>query len=152
MRPPSVVASLLAISCLLLTSAPVWAAEPSPAAPSQRAKPLPGDHMVRAGVGITVLGLFGYGLMAGGLGLGERAESDLLSLTDRDDIDARRDVLARGRLGNRLAIVGAITATASMAVGIPLIVLGRRRHEAYAAVLVGGMAGGGLGLRFRGRF
>lgn len=125
-------------------------AEPSP---SPRTR-VPGDRMVQAGVGIVVAGLAGYGLMAAGLGIGNRAEGDLLPLAERADLSARREVLARGQLGNRLAIAGAVTATVAMAVGIPLIVLGRRRHEAAsprAVVRVGG-TGGGFGLQLRGRF
>lgn len=126
----------------------------SAATAEPRAERRPGDRMVRAGVGVTVSGLLGYGLMAAGLAIGNIADSDLLALTGRDDIEARRDIIARGRLGNRLAIAGAVTATAALAVGIPLIVFGRRRHEASApraVVLVGG-AGGGFGLRLHGRF
>jgi hypothetical protein len=125
-----------------------------PARSSSRRERLPGDRMVQAGVGVVVAGLAGYGLMAAGLAIGSQAEGDLVALAERDDIDARRDVLARGQLGNQLAIAGAITATAAMAVGIPLIVIGRRRHEAAsprAMVLVSGGAAG-FGLRIRGRF
>ncbi len=114
----------------------------------------PGDRMVQAGVGVVVAGLLGYGLMAAGLGIGNRAETDLNALPDRDDISTRRDVLARGRLGNQLAIAGAVTATVAMAVGIPLIAIGRRRHEAgttSATLVVGGMAGA-FGAHVRGRF
>lgn len=169
------VSSVLSLG-LLLAGTPVRAAEPVEAAPAPEtapqgeaapqpapapvptqeappARPLPGDRMVQAGVGITIAGLLGYGLMAVGLSMGSRAESELLPLTDRDDLDARRDVLARGQLGNRLAIAGAITATASLAIGIPLIIVGRRRHEASmrATVMLGGL-GSGMGLRLRGRF
>lgn len=114
----------------------------------------PGDRMVKAGVGVVVAGVLGYVVMAAGLAMGNRAQGELFSLPGRDDIDARREVLARGQLGNRLAIGGAIVATAAMAVGIPLILIGRRRHEAAsprATVMVSGGAAG-LGLRVVGRF
>jgi hypothetical protein len=136
---------------MVLTSVPALAAPPGPAPRPERGS---GDRMVQAGVGVVVSGLVGYGLMAVGLNVGNRAEGELLPLTSREDIEARREVLARGRLGNRLAIAGAVTAAVAMAVGIPLIVIGRRRHEASmprATVIVGGM-GPGVGLRLRGRF
>src|SRR5690606_32491943 len=114
----------------------------------------PGDRMVQAGVGIVVAGLAGYGLMAVGLALGNRAEGDLRPLAEREDIATRREVLERGRLGNRLAIAGAVTATAALAVGIPLIVIGRRRHLAASPRAVVVLDGGAtsVGLRVRGRF
>jgi hypothetical protein len=145
---------------LALASAPVES-EPVESEPTVRPEPVrsrraraPGDRMVEAGVGVVVLGIAGYGLMGAGLVIGNGAESDLPSLGERDDLEARRAVMARGRLGNRLAIAGAVTATVAMAVGIPLIVIGRRRHEAAsrrATVVVSGGATG-VGLRVSGRF
>lgn len=114
---------------------------------------MPGDRMVQAGVGVVVAGLAGYGLMAVGLAIGNRAQGDLSSTLERDGLATRRDVLARGRLGNRLAIAGAVTASVALAVGIPLIAIGRRRHEAAARALVGLQVGTtGFGLRVQGRF
>lgn len=109
--------------------------------------------MVQAGVGVVLAGVLGYALMGVGLAIGNRAEGDLFTLAAREDIDRRRDVLARGRRGNQLAIGGAIAATAALAVGIPLIVIGRRRHENPSRTTVM-MTGGaeGLGLRVQGRF
>lgn len=136
-------------------SAPATEPHPAPAAePASRRVRSPGDRMVQAGVGMVVAGLVGYGLMAVGLGIGNRAEGDLRPLLERDDIEARHQVLARGQRGNRLAIAGAVTATVAMAVGIPLIIVGRRRHEAstpHAALSVGGAAGN-LAVQVRGRF
>ena len=134
------------------TTRPNAPASKSPESPD--ASRQPGDRMVQAGVGVVVAGLLGYGLMAAGLGLGNRAETDLNALPDRDDIATRRDVLSRGRLGNQLAIAGAVTATVAMVVGIPLIAIGRRRHEggtASATLVVGGVAGA-FGAHVRGRF
>jgi hypothetical protein len=114
----------------------------------------PGDRMVKAGVGVVIAGVLGYVVMAAGLGMGNRAQGELFSLPGRDDIEARREVLARGQLGNRLAIGGAIAATAAMAVGIPLILIGRRRHQAaspHAMVRMSGSASG-LGLQVVSRF
>ncbi|MCA9654210.1 MAG: hypothetical protein KC501_30090 [Myxococcales bacterium] len=131
------------------------AAEPEASAPAPSLPPRrPGDRMVQAGVGITVAGVLGYGLMAAGLGVGNQAEGDLVALGEREDIEVRRETIARGQLGNRLAIAGAVTASVALAVGIPLIAIGRRRHEASAprvAVLVGG-TGAAMGLRLRARF
>ena len=128
----------------------------TPSESSPRPQRQPGDRMVQAGVGVVVASLVGYGLMAAGLGIGNRAENDLRPLSGRDDIERRREVLARGQLGNRLAIGGAIAATAAMAVGIPLIIVGRRRHQAHVSshtltLRVGGV-GGPFGLHLRGRF
>ena len=112
------------------------------------------DRMVQAGVGVVLAGVLGYALVGVGLAIGNRAEGDLFTLAARDDIDRRRDVLARGKRGNQLAIGGAIAATAALAVGIPLIVIGRRRHEAVTSRTAVMMTGGaeGLGLRVQGRF
>lgn len=151
---------MMVSSMLWSSSGGAMAAEPEagaavPVEPAnERAPRLPGDRMVSAGVGVVVAGVVGYGLMAVGLGIGNRAEGDLQALVEREDIDVRREVLARGRLGNRLAIAGAATATAAMAVGIPLIVIGRRRHEAASTRAMVGVSGGpgGVGLWVRGRF
>lgn len=136
----------VAVTVALAIALPVGTARA--ADPSPRRAPAPGDRMVGAGVGLVVAGLCGYGLMAAGLGVGNRANNDLLALGELDDVPARRDVLARGRLGNRLAIAGAVTASVAIAVGIPLIVIGRRRHEAASpratVLLDGGPAGFGL--------
>ncbi|MCX4244778.1 hypothetical protein [Paraliomyxa miuraensis] len=148
------IAGVMVVSLVASTTG-ARAAEPAPAPQAAPERPvrLPGDRMVGAGVGVVVAGVAGYGLMAVGLGMGSRAESDLQALVLRDDIETRRDVLARGRLGNRLAIAGAITATVAVAVGIPLVVIGRRRHEAAAArtmvLMSGGPGGMALGLRRR---
>ena len=129
--------------------------EPAPTEPAwTRGDRRPGDRMVKAGVGVVIAGVLGYVVMAAGLGMGNRAQGELFALPGRDDIEARREVLARGQLGNRLAIGGAVAATAAMAVGIPLILIGRRRHQAaspHAMVMMSGGANG-LGLRVVSRF
>ena len=89
-----------------------------------------GHKMVVAGAAITVGGVAAYGLFGAGLAIGNRAEQNIASLTGKDDIEARRELLERGRLGNRLALAGGIISLLTVAVGIPLIVVGRRRAVA----------------------
>lgn len=108
----------------------------------------PGDRMVAAGVGVLCGGVAAYALLAAGLALGNRAEQDLTPLVEQADIERRRDLIARGRLGNRLAIAGAVVAAVAMGVGIPLVVIGRRRHQASLAIHPS-PAGGALSLRVR---
>lgn len=125
------------------------AASPVLAAPKRET--LPGDHMVRAGVGVLVAGIVAYGLLGAGLGIGAAAEQDISSRQRAEDQASRRDLIARGQVGNRLAIAGGVLAAVSMAVGIPLVVVGRRRHErAMASLSAAPIAGGGgLTLRIR---
>lgn len=101
--------------------------------PAEHKQHPPGHGMVVAGAAITVGGVAAYGLFGAGLAIGNRAEQDIASLTGTDDIEARRDLLARGRLGNRLALAGGIVSLLTVAVGIPLIVVGRRRAVAASA-------------------
>lgn len=109
------------------------AAAPASTEPSEPPSPKqhpPGHGMVVAGAAITVGGVAAYGVFGAGLAIGNRAEQDIASLTGTDDIEARRDLLARGRLGNRLALAGGLVSLLTVAVGIPLIVVGRRRAVA----------------------
>ena len=112
--------------------------QPASAAPPRERKP--GDGMVAAGVGVLCGGIAAYALLAAGLGVGSRAEDDIAALQQEEDIARRRDVMERGVLGNRLAIAGGVLAAVAMSVGIPLVVIGRRRHEAAVALQPGGIA------------
>lgn len=105
-------------------------AMPVGAQAAERRERREGDGMVYAGVGVTVAGIAGIGLMGAGLGIGNRAEQDLAAAQRREDLDERRALLDRGAVGNRLAIAGAVTAAVGLAVGITLIFVGRRRHQA----------------------
>lgn len=146
----------------LLAFAPVANASASPAA-SQTATPSSspptktrpeGHGLVVSGVVLVSASLAAYVATAVGLAIGSRAEADLLPLRDADDIEARQDVLARGQLGNRLAIGAGVTAVALMAAGIPMIVIGRRRaaadqpHAAVTALPMRRGGGASLTLRF----
>ena len=118
------------------------------------AKQRPRGHgLVVAGVVLVSTSLAAYIATAVGLGIGNRAENDLRPLRQEDDIDARRDVMARGQLGNRLALGAGISALVLMGAGIPMIVIGRRRakeDEARARIVAAPTAtGGGASLLLR---
>lgn len=126
---------------------------PDVVGPQPKVQP-PGHGMVVAGVTVTLGGVAAYILMGAGLGIGNGANQDLASLNRREDIEARRDVLRRGATGNRIAIAGGITAAIAMAVGIPLIVIGRRRAVAAtrgrtARTMTLGVRGSGVFVRVR---
>ena len=105
----------------------------SASAAPKRSKPEhpPGHGMVVAGVTLIVASAAAYVAMAVGLGVGNDAEERLPSLRGRDDIDERRDVIARGQLGNRLAIGAGVTAATLMVTGVPLAIVGRNRAIRY---------------------
>ncbi len=137
------VTTTLALALTLSAAGPVHAAP--------KRETLPGDHMVFAGVGVLVAGIAAYGLLGAGLAIGSAAEQDIVGQPRAEDLQARRDLLERGRLGNRLAIAGGVVAALSMGVGIPLVIVGRRRHiRAMSSLSATPMAGGGgLTLRVR---
>jgi len=114
--------------------------------------------MVVAGAVITLGSVAAYGVLGAGLAIGNRAELDIAAQGERDDIENRRDLLSRGELGNKLALVGGITAAVAIVVGIPLIVVGRRRATGRSAQraaqtqqrrLTLGVQGAGAFVRFR---
>ena len=89
--------------------------------------------MVVGGVALVCTSLVGYVGMIAGLGIGSGAESRIASLYAEDDIERRRELIDRGTMGNRLAIGAGVSAAVSMAAGIALIVVGRRRAIADRA-------------------
>jgi len=133
--------------------------DPDPA-PARRARTLTIAGAVTTGVG----GLF-LGMMTAGLVVGRNAERDGDALTktaiasgsplSQNDPELRA-LVDRGNLGNRLAIAGGVLATAAIAAGVTLLVLGLRarpRHRAgmtpkWAPALGPGFTGATLVLRF----
>jgi hypothetical protein len=127
------------------------------AAHKRRARTLVIAGAVTTGVG----GLF-LGLMAGGLVIGRKAESDgaartqmaLDAGTPLSESDPKlQDIVARGKLGNRLAIAGGVLATVAVAAGVSLLVLGLRKparatRAALTPTLAPGYAGAGFTLQF----
>lgn len=116
---------------------------------------------VIAGAATTGAGGLFLVLMGVGLGLGDRAELDGARATadavlagmplSEDDPELQR-IVKRGRIGNGLAIAGGIVATAAIAAGVTLIVLGTRKRPAKAAAfapaVAPGFVGGSLAVRF----
>jgi hypothetical protein len=145
---------------------PAQGPAPSPEQPKQPvpevSKPEPRARtFVIAGAATTGVGGLFLVLMGVGLGLGNRAELDGARLTadavlagmplSEDDPELQR-VVKRGRVGNGLAIAGGILATAAIAAGVTLIVLGTRKRPAKAAAfapaVAPGFVGGSLAVRF----
>lgn len=146
---------------------------PAPAEPPRpdegARKPVPEDSkpdprrrtFVIAGAATTGVGGLFLIVMAAGLGVGNRAEIDGTDATakavlagmplSQDDPELQR-LVQRGRVGNGLAIAGGIVATAALAAGVTLLVLGTRkrppRPAALAPALAPNFVGGSLSLRF----
>lgn len=109
---------------------------PSPVAPGEPDKPpaprpKPNMPLVIAG-GVTAgVGLAMFGLMAGGLVRGSRADADGDALVDINPVRDERDedlqeIDRRGRSGNRMAIAGGVLGGLCLGAGVGLLVLGMR--------------------------
>lgn len=139
---------------------------PPPEPPNQPApedsKPDPRARtLVIAGAATTGVGGLFLVLMGVGLGLGNRAELDgakqtaaavLAGMPLSEDDPELQQIVKRGRVGNGLAIAGGVLATAAIAAGVTLIVLGTRKRPAKAAAfapaVAPGFVGGSLAVRF----
>lgn len=106
--------------------------------------------MVVAGSVMIFGSAAGYIAMAVGLGIASKADADVRALTSNADLERRRKVMARGELGNRLAIGAGVSAAVLMASGIALVVVGRRRATSAPALsLLSLRRGAGVQLRLR---
>ena len=139
---------------------PTEAEKQAAAARARRARTFVIAGAVTTGVG----GLF-LGMMVGGLVVGRKAERDGDART-QEGVDAGTPVseddpnlqaiVRRGKTGNGLAIAGGVLATAALAAGVTLLVLGlraraSRREQTRATLspaLAPGFAGAALQLRF----
>ncbi|HFE45072.1 MAG TPA: hypothetical protein ENJ18_06195 [Nannocystis exedens] len=91
----------------------------------------PGRSMVIAGSVLVGVGTLGLGLMTGGLVLGTKAND--LSELEPGDIVGRRDLFARGLLGNKLALAGGLAGGASLLAGVVVLSLGIKRQRSAGA-------------------
>ncbi len=124
---------------------------PRAAPPPEQEGPPPGKRMAVAGSVLIFGSIAGYVAMAVGLGISTKADADVKALSSVGDVERRREVMARGQLGNRLALGAGISAVALMGTGIALVVLGRRRADEAraAAAFVPAPGGGAFALRAR---
>lgn len=86
--------------------------------PETEPEPGPNRRLLWAGVGTAAASSLGLGVMAGGLAVGQRAESDY---RDEPSGSGRADLDARGRTANIVAIAGGATAGALVVIGAGLI-------------------------------
>jgi len=99
--------------------------------------------------------------MVSGLVVGRGAEREGTDLTDHAtamgmslsmDDPAVQDAVRRGKTGNALAIAGGVIGGAALAVGVPLLILGKRspaqRRARLTPALAPTYAGASLLLRF----
>lgn len=93
------------------------------------AKP-PGRALIIAGSVSTGLGVAGLGTFAAGLAIGGGAED--ISDLPTNELDARGERYARGRLGNTLAYVGGISGGVLLVTGVALLAVGLRQRKAGA--------------------
>ncbi|HEY0136703.1 MAG TPA: hypothetical protein VGB85_21620 [Nannocystis sp.] len=141
---------------------------PEPTGPSeaqlqaQAARDRRARTQVIAGAVTTGVGGLFLGVMAAGLVVGRRAEQAGTTATQEglasgqplsEDDPELRDIVARGKLGNGLAIAGGVLATVAVAAGVSLLVLGLRARKeppraAVAPALAPGFVGAGVVLRF----
>lgn len=141
---------------------PTTGPEPGPAVeavPKDTQKDLRARRLIVAGAATTGAGGLFLIMMAAGLGVGAGAEregaarvsaalSAGMPLSESDpELQA---IVRRGHVGNGVAIAGGVVAGASIAAGVVMLVLGKKRSAAPRAALAPGpgLLGGGLALNF----
>jgi hypothetical protein len=105
--------------------------DPGPVDAKPAPRPKPNMPLVIAGSVTAAVGLAMFGLMAGGLVRGNRADADGNALVDmnatRDELDPDiQEIDRRGRVGNNMAIAGGVLGGVCLGTGVALLVLGLR--------------------------
>lgn len=129
--------------------------EPEPDEPEPRRAP--GQGLVIGGSVLTGLGVAGLGTMIAGMVIGGGNNS--IADIPTNDLDARATRFRQGRLGNTLAIVGAVGGAALVGTGVALLVVGLAKKkraagssDAARATLVPIVDPTQMGLGLSGRF
>ncbi len=105
--------------------------DPGPVDDKPAPRPKPNMPLVIAGSVTAAVGLAMFGLMAGGLVRGNRADADGNALVDmnatRDELDPDiQEIDHRGHVGNNMAIAGGVLGGVCLGTGVALLVLGLR--------------------------
>ncbi len=131
--------------------APVEPATPvEPSSPPEPTSPRkPGAGLVIGGAVVAGASLVGFGLMAGGLVIGDNAVDEFLGASNGAE---RTAAINRGERGNSLAIAGGVLGGALLATGAALIIVGKSRQRADGLALAPALAPGFAGLLLRGEF
>lgn len=167
---------VLVINAIITVEEKMRAEDVARAATARRERAAVARRQSRAfttsGAVLTGLGVVGVALMGTGLGLGRGADGKIADLkasklAEGDDWsvpcldeacrESRRGALdplfARGNAGNQLVIAGAVIGGTTLATGVVLLALGRKKkREARQVELVPTASRTGLGLTLLGRF
>ena len=111
------------------TSSPPVAEEKGP----RKKAPRDGRGLIAGGSVATLVGVAGLGILGAGLATGAGAQKDVEKLNESDlDYQTKLDDIdAKGKLGNTLAIAGAVVGGVGLAAGIALLVLGVKKRKKY---------------------
>ncbi len=80
--------------------------------------------LILTGSVLTGLGVAGLGVMGAGIGIAAQAERDIGALQAADQLQARRDMLDRGKAGNAMIVVGGIGGGVLLVAGISTLAAG----------------------------
>ncbi len=117
--------------------------------------------IIIGGAVLTSLGAAGLGTMGAGMALGSKAEREVGELATGAQLEARRDAIQKGKLGNGLLVVGAVVGGVATLAGVTMLGLGLSREKKRKAYrdqnarridVVPGFGPAGAGLELRGRF
>jgi hypothetical protein len=140
------VAARRAVIVATLAAAEAKDAPPADDSALRRAKKLTIAGAATLGVGGAALGL-----MTAGLVIGARAND--VSGLDPNDVEGRRERFERGRMGDKLALIGGIAAALPVALGATLLALGlKKTRQASASAVAPWIGPGWAGISASGRF
>jgi hypothetical protein len=109
--------------------------------------------MIMAGTSLIVVSVAAYVALAAGLVIRSDAHDDLKPIDEDEEPERHDDVERRARVGGVLALSGGVTAGVTMATGVPLVAIGRRRQarlvEEARVALMPVRAGAGVWLQAR---
>lgn len=131
----------------IAATGPEPATAATPSTPADPRRPAPGRPLRIAGAAVGAAALVPLAVMAAGLGLGSRAESQIAAAKADGDLQRIHDDLRpAGATANRMAVAGAIVGGVLIVTAVAILTASRGARAPRSSRIV--PAGGGLTIRF----